>query len=117
MQPRVLAATQSRVECELHENHPLRLIGAEGRRMKCLSGVLWITAYDQPIDVFLRPGQTYVIPNGGLVLAEAVGEARMQVELPRVFDYAPYQAGVAAAFQRLLGGVRGLSVRRRRVAG
>jgi hypothetical protein len=91
MQPKIVAATQSRVECELHENHPLRMIGAAGRRVQCLSGVAWITSYGQKHDVFLKPGAVYVIPNGGLVLAEAVGECRIRVDLPRSFDYSAYR--------------------------
>lgn len=91
MQPKILAATPSRVECELHENHPLRLVGAEGRRVQCVSGVVWITAYGQSRDVFLRPGDVYEIPNRGLALAEAVGECRIRVDLPRAFDYSAYR--------------------------
>lgn len=91
MQPKILAATQSRVECELHEGYPLRLVGARGRRVQCVAGIVWITACNQPADIFLKPGQTFVIPNGGLVLAEAVGHGRMQVDLPRAFHYAAYR--------------------------
>lgn len=105
MQPKILAATRSRVECELHENHPLRLVGAEGRRVKCISGITWITAYGQARDVFLKPGDTYAVPNHGLVLAEAVGECRIQVDLPRSFDYSGYRAGFNLG--RMLSGLRG----------
>jgi hypothetical protein len=103
MQPKVVSATQSRVECELYENHPLRLVGAEGRRVQCLNGTLWITAYNQPIDVFLRPGGVYVVPNDGLVLAEAIGSCRMRVDVPRALDYHPR---VPARLQRLLSALK-----------
>ncbi|HJV72799.1 MAG TPA: DUF2917 domain-containing protein [Noviherbaspirillum sp.] len=102
MEPKVLTATRNRVECELVENLPLRLTGAKGRRVQCLSGVAWITAYDQPFDVFLRPGRTYVIPNGGLVLAEAVGNCTIRVDLPRSFDYAGYRTRLPVAVARAL---------------
>jgi hypothetical protein len=111
MQPKIVAATQSQVECELHPNHPLRLIDAAGRRVQCLTGVVWITAYGQSVDVFLRPGGVYVVPNGGLVLAEAIGHCRMRVDLPRSFDYGSYR-GVA----QLLQGWKTALVRRRQPA-
>lgn len=91
MKPKIVTATKSQVECELHENHPLRLMAAEGRRIHCVSGVVWITATNEPVDVFLRPGQTYTVPNGGLVLAEAVGVSRIRVDLPRCLDYSQYR--------------------------
>ncbi|QDZ29857.1 DUF2917 domain-containing protein [Noviherbaspirillum sp. UKPF54] len=91
MQPKILAATQSGVECELHEGYPLRLVGARGRRVQCLAGIVWITACNQPADIFLKPGQSFVIPNGGLALAEAIGHGRMRVDLPRSLHYAAYR--------------------------
>ncbi|WP_420474383.1 DUF2917 domain-containing protein [Noviherbaspirillum sp. ST9] len=101
MQPKILAASRSQVECELHENHPLRLVAAEGRRIHCVSGVVWITAYGEPIDIFLRPGMSYTVPNRGLVLAEAVGNCRILVDLPRAFDYTPYRLDVLELFRRI----------------
>ncbi|MGH8808211.1 MAG: DUF2917 domain-containing protein [Noviherbaspirillum sp.] len=91
MQARILAAAPGRIECELHENQPLRLVGAEGRRVQCLSGVVWITAYNQPADTFLKPGDVYVVPNGGLVLAEAIGHGHIRVDVPRILDCRPYR--------------------------
>ena len=110
MQPKIVAATPSRVECELHAGYPLRLIGARGRRMQCVTGILWITACNQPVDVFLRPGQVYEIPNGGLVLAEAIGSARMQVDLPRTFHYAAYR--MPSGLVRWFKGMRAALLRR-----
>ena len=112
MQPKILAATKSQVECELHKDHPLRLVAAEGRRIQCVSGVVWITAYKQPVDVFLRPGQTYTVPNGGLVLAEAVGDCRIRVDLPRSFDYSQYRSWLPEVAARVL---RGLQFRPKRI--
>jgi uncharacterized protein (AIM24 family) len=113
MQPKILAATRSQVECELHQDHPLRLLAAEGRRIQCVSGVVWITAYNQPVDVFLRPGQTYTVPNGGLVLAEAVDDCRIRVDLPRSFDYSHYRSRMPELVARVL---RGLQFRPKRAA-
>lgn len=113
MQPKILAASRSQVECELHENHPLRLVAAGGRRIHCVSGVVWITAYGQPVDIFLRPGSTYTVPNGGLVLAEAVGVCRISVDLPRAFDYTHYRLKLPAWIGRA---VRLLQLRPKRTA-
>lgn len=113
MQPKILAATRSQVECELHENHPLKLVAAEGRRIHCVSGVVWITAYGEPVDMFLRPGGTYTVPNDGLVLAEGVGTCCIRVDLPRVFDYTPYRLGIPALVRRL---VRALQQPPKRIA-
>lgn len=79
----VLNTSRSRVECELFENRPVRLIGAQGLKVQCLSGTAWITAVGAAHDVFLRPGQVWMVPNNGLVLAEAVGDAKIRVETPR----------------------------------
>lgn len=106
MKPKIVTATKSQIECELHERHPLRLVAAEGRRIHCVSGVVWITAFDQPVDVFLRPGRTFTVPNDGLVLAEAVGTCRIRVDLPRGFDYSHYRKRMPAALARLMRGMR-----------
>jgi len=113
MKPRIVTARAGQVECELHENFPLRVVGAGGRRVHCLSGVIWITAYDHPDDVFLRPGEVFVIPNDRLVLAEAVGRGRMAIDLPAAFDRGGYRgdgrvdrrgmAGLLRAARALLG--------------
>ena len=114
MEPKVLAASSSRVECRLVENVPLRLVGAKGRRVQCVSGVAWITACGQPTDVFLRPGRVYEIPNGGLVLAEAVGDCTIRVDLPRSFDYARLGPAMPVAVVRLLQSVLHLVLPRRK---
>lgn len=113
MKPKILASTHTRVECELHADHPVRLVHAAGRRLLCMEGVAWITAQGQPVDVFLRAGHSYVVPDNGLVLAEAVDCCRLQVELPRAFDYAPLLMRFLAP-----GWLRGavLSVRHRAAA-
>ncbi|WP_292931673.1 DUF2917 domain-containing protein [Noviherbaspirillum sp.] len=116
MKPKIVAASRSQVECELHENHPLRLVEAAGRRIHCVSGIAWITAYGHATDVFLRPGETYTVPNDGLVLAEAVGESRIRVDLPRVFDYSPCRVYLPASLDWLLHAMKQLPFGRKRLA-
>ncbi|WP_229506527.1 DUF2917 domain-containing protein [Massilia sp. BJB1822] len=73
---------QPAAEYALREKHPLRLDDAAGRLVECLSGVAWITAYGQHTDFVLRPGQSFLVPNDGLTLVEAVVECRVRVSAP-----------------------------------
>jgi hypothetical protein len=82
MKPELITAHQGQVEYKLQENHPLRLVHAVGHRIECVSGTAWITAYGQNTDFMLRAGQTFEVPNDGLILIEAVGEGRVKVRLP-----------------------------------
>jgi hypothetical protein len=106
MNPKILAATKTQLECELHENHPLRLVAAEGRRIHCVSGVVWITAWGHQTDIFLRPGMTFTIPNNGMVLAEGVESCRIRVDLPCSFDYTQYRTWAPRLFARLRRGLQ-----------
>lgn len=106
MNPKILAATKTQVECELYDNHPLRLVAAEGRRIHCISGVAWITFHGQPVDIFLRPGMAFTVPNNGLVLADGIGPCRIRVDLPRSFDYTQYRVWAQRLFARLRKGLR-----------
>jgi|GEM_PF-1850825 hypothetical protein len=80
MKSALLNASRSRVECELFENCPARLVDARGYRVQCLHGIAWITISGQSHDVFLRAGQIYVVPDDGLMLAEAVGQCRIRID-------------------------------------
>lgn len=64
---------------ELRPQQPLRLEKAGMAVIECLHGTAWITAYAQFDDCVLRSGERYTIPNGGLVLVEAVGSGRIRV--------------------------------------
>jgi hypothetical protein len=113
----VFNTSRSRVECELFENRPVRLIGAQGLKVYCLSGTAWITAvgaaHDVPADdVSLLPGQVWIVPNNGLVLAEAIGEAKIRVETPRAARPFTLRPGL----EFVAGLVRGVVHLRRRFA-
>ncbi|PKO37581.1 MAG: hypothetical protein CVU33_12380 [Betaproteobacteria bacterium HGW-Betaproteobacteria-6] len=60
--------------------HPIRLNGAAGTRVRCLQGTIWITVANEPDDVFLGSGQSYLIPRNGLSLIERIGNGSIQVE-------------------------------------
>ncbi len=86
MKPAIVAAGSKHLEFSLHENHPLSLVRAAGRRIECVSGLIWITAYDQRVDFFIGPGKTFEVPNDGLTLIEAIGSARVRVEQSQPLD-------------------------------
>lgn len=93
MEPRVIARQDSRLEVELHADHPLRLHGASGRKIEALSGTIWITAYGELTDFELAPGQSFVVPNDRLTLVEPIGCGTVRIEQP---------PSVASALMRLL---------------
>ena len=82
MKPEIVASGKYQLEFVLHENHPLRLMRARGRRVECVSGIVWITAYNQSGDFLLRPGMVFIVPNDRLALIEAIGCCNVRVEQP-----------------------------------
>ena len=81
---------------ELRPQQPLRLEKADRAVIECLHGTAWITAYAEFDDCVLRSGERYTIPNGGLVLVEAVGSGGIRVHAA---------AAQHAVWQRLLAGI------------
>jgi hypothetical protein len=82
MKPELIAVQQGQAEYRLTENHPLRIAHAAGRRIESLDGTAWITAYGEHTDFMLRKGQSFVVPNDGLMLIDAVGTGVVRVRLP-----------------------------------
>ena len=66
----------------LAENRPLKVTGATGLYVHCLSGTIWITTANEPADIFLDVGQSHRIGSGLLTLIESVGQARIRLEYP-----------------------------------
>lgn len=65
----------------LQNGAPLRLTQASGVRLRCVSGILWITQPGEAGDIFLAPGQSHLIDNNGLVLIESIGAGRIRLEI------------------------------------
>lgn len=103
MKPMLLALTRTHADYELDENHPLGLRRVAGRRIECLAGVAWITAYNQPEDVFLQPGEEFIIPNRGLLLLEAIGRCRVRIATPAPCRTVAMRPGPALSLQKLIG--------------
>lgn len=76
-----LGATQHQacLELHLHADQPLRLENARGLTLRCVSGCVWITLAGEAEDIFLHPGQEYVIRSRRLLLIEGIGEGRVSV--------------------------------------
>src|SRR5471030_305321 len=81
MKPELIAVTQGQVEYCLTENHPLRIAHAAGRHIECLSGTAWITAYGENTDFMLRQGQSFEVPNDGLMLIDAACSDPVRIRL------------------------------------
>lgn len=67
-------------EIILRQGQPIRLNDAAGTRVRCLHGTIWITVASEPDDVFLKAGQSYLIPRNGLSLVERIGNSSVQLE-------------------------------------
>ena len=65
----------------LHQNHPIRLIKALGWQVECLSGQVWISAYNHLDDIVLNPGQRFVVTNQKLILMEATNQCTCLVRI------------------------------------
>ncbi|MDR3481259.1 MAG: DUF2917 domain-containing protein [Burkholderiaceae bacterium] len=108
MQPRVQRATRKYIDFALVEDYPLRFSKAKGRRVECLSGVVWITAYNELSDYMLRAGEVFVIPNNGLTLIEAIGDCRVRIDLPNLFLHVLHRLLVLCGWDRLVLGANRL---------
>lgn len=76
-QPTIRAA---RVEFVLPQDRPLRIDGARDRVVQCVAGRVWITAHGLSEDVFLAPGECWLVAGNDGVLAEGVGgEAKVRI--------------------------------------
>jgi hypothetical protein len=82
MKPQLISVQQGQAEYRLTANHPLRIADVAGRHIECLDGTAWITACGEPTDFMLRSGESFEVPNDGLMLIEAVGTGAVRVRLP-----------------------------------
>lgn len=59
----------------LPHHETLALRDARGARVRCASGVIWLTEEGVEDDVFLRAGEEYVLSGKGLALLRAEADA------------------------------------------
>jgi Protein of unknown function (DUF2917) len=64
-----------------------KLIGidhGEGSRVNCVEGALWITQSNDPRDIVIKGGESFVLDRPGLALVcAAAGPAVVAVDVPR----------------------------------
>ncbi len=72
----------AKTEFVLRENHPLAARHARGITIRCTAGQLWITVSGNAEDVFLNQGEIWICDANGLLLIEAIDEARLAFDLP-----------------------------------
>jgi hypothetical protein len=64
-----------------------KLIGidhGEGSRVECIEGALWITQSNDPRDIVIKGGESFVLDRPGLAhVCAAAGPAVVAVDVPR----------------------------------
>lgn len=80
MKPMDFPAIQSAFIFRLQGGNPVCLRNAKGFRLRCVSGVVLITAYKETRDIALGAGEIFAIPNNGLILMEGISPAHVELE-------------------------------------
>ena len=63
-----------------------------GQVITCLQGVVWLTHESIPGDYVLRPGQKFVVARRGLLLAQGLRDAVLQIADPAFSNSASAKA-------------------------
>jgi len=69
---------------------------AQGSRVRCVSGLLWVTEDQRVTDLVLKPGESFTIGHQGLVLVMALDPSNVRIDHERGF-------GALARLLRRLG--------------
>jgi hypothetical protein len=73
----------TRTKLDLQKSAVFALAGAEGVRVRCESGLLWVTLESDPADHWLQHGQCLTIRSQGRVVVEAIRGSEMLLLPPR----------------------------------
>lgn len=64
--------------------HPREVLNLDNRQqqmaIECKNGVIWVTCAGEQQDYVLRAGRRYVPKTKGIVVIEAIDEARVDIE-------------------------------------
>lgn len=52
---------------------------AQGSRVQCLSGLLWVTEDQRVTDLVLKPGESFTVGHPGLVLVMALDASALRI--------------------------------------
>jgi DUF2917 family protein len=76
-----LTSTTPKIEFRLPSHQVLNLHNSQNRMaIECKNGVIWITCAGDYQDHILRPGRRFIPRKKGMVVIEAIGDARLDVE-------------------------------------
>ena len=71
--------TSPNTSLQLKASQTLGVREAQGARVVCDQGILWLTQEGDSRDIFLRAGEEWVIELNGLVLIQALDEAAIKI--------------------------------------
>ncbi|MCC7546648.1 MAG: DUF2917 domain-containing protein [Burkholderiales bacterium] len=70
----------------LARDRMLALRDAQGSRVQCLSGLLWVTEDQRVTDLVLKPGDSFIVGHQGLVLVMALDTSTLRIRHERGFS-------------------------------
>jgi len=75
-----MASAAAPIKLELRAREVVNIEDGEGLAVRCLGGMLWITQANDPKDVVIHDGESFVLDRPGLTLASApTGPARVAI--------------------------------------
>ena len=95
----------NRVNVELARDQILPVFDAQGVKVTCVSGSLWITQDHDRRDVILRPGDSFVMDREGEALVSAILPSVLVVEEPASIRARGLWPAVVAKLARLMAGM------------
>jgi hypothetical protein len=101
-----MATLTQRTELELAAEELLALRDVRGTRLRLVEGSLWLTLDHDLRDVFLGPGESFVVDRDGVTLLHALAPTRLQVEsavdAAVMLPWSGWRRAVAGVARRLL---------------
>ena len=100
-----MATLTHRTELQLAAEELLSLADIRGARLRCVEGSVWLTLDHDLRDIFLNPGDSFVVDRDGATLLHALSPTRLSIESRR--DAAarggpgPWRSVIAALRRRL----------------
>lgn len=75
-----MATLTHRTELQLAGEELFTLQDIRGTRLTCVDGSVWLTLDGDLRDVFLHPGDSFVVDRDGTTLMHALAPARLRIE-------------------------------------
>lgn len=101
-----MATLTHRTELQLAKQELLGLDDLRGTRLLCIEGNVWLTLDRDLRDIFLKPGDSFVVDRDGVTLLHALAPTRLQIEGGAQAEAHPpasgWRSAVAGLARRLL---------------